>query len=91
MADVGEIWHRARHDRPREQLERDPASVLSGVGLNDDEPALLDAALRQPPGPGRGSVLAPPRRPAPPSRESNPSPHPTPPGGELSADRKEHP
>ena len=43
MADVGEIWHRARHDRAyREQLERDPASALAGAGLTDDELALLD-------------------------------------------------
>jgi hypothetical protein len=47
MADVGEIWHRARHDRDyREWLERDPAAALAGAGLTDDELALLDAALR---------------------------------------------
>ena len=47
MADVGEIWHRARNDRAfREQLEQDPAALLAGFGLSDDELDLLDAALR---------------------------------------------
>ncbi len=47
VADVGEIWRRARRDRVfREELSRDPASALAGSGLDDDDLALLDAALR---------------------------------------------
>lgn len=91
MADVGEIWHRVRHDRAfREQLERDPASVLSGTDLNDDELALLDAALRAS-HPTSASDLFSPRSElddAPGTGSAPPPPHP---GGDLPPDQRMHP
>lgn len=86
MADVGEIWHRARHDRAyREQLERDPASALAGAGLTDDELALLDAALRATRPSGVRALFV--ERPDPVPRPST-TPHPSS-GGEPPTGRKD--
>jgi hypothetical protein len=94
MADVGEIWHRARHDRAfREQLEHDPAAALSGAGLTDDELALLDAALRasQPSPASRALFAVDPGRPAEALRETSSlteSPHPP---ARMPRPEKDHP
>ncbi|MFN8041096.1 MAG: hypothetical protein U0Q07_17910 [Acidimicrobiales bacterium] len=87
MADVGEIWHRARHDRAyREQLERDPASALAGAGLTDDELALLDAALRATRPSGVRALFV--ERPDRAGASTTPTPHPSS-GGEPPTGRKD--